>query len=124
MFMSLKTLDWDPELLEFFGVDKSCLAQIVSNSQVYADMKCGSKLDGVPIAGLVGDQQGALVGNKCFQPGQAKVSVWGEGAGPACLHLHLPLKPCREQCRVRILQLPLMHDPSHPISTLLASDLF
>lgn len=78
MFMSLKTLDWDAELLEFFGVDKSCLAQIVSNSQVYGDMKCGSNLDGVPIAGLVGDQQGALVGNKCFQPGQAK-NTYGTG---------------------------------------------
>lgn len=54
MFMNLQTLDWDDELLEFFGVNRDCLAEIVSNSQVYGDLKCGSTLDGLPIAGLIG----------------------------------------------------------------------
>jgi glycerol kinase len=71
MLMNLYTLDWDDELLKFFGVDRRCLAKIVSNSEVYGSMK-GGALDGVPIAGMIGDQQGALVGNKCFEKGEAK----------------------------------------------------
>jgi glycerol kinase len=71
MLMNLHTLDWDDELLDFFGVDRRCLAKIVSNSQVYGHVK-GGVLNGIPIAGMIGDQQAALVGNKCFEKGEAK----------------------------------------------------
>lgn len=54
MFMNIDTLEWDDELLDFFDVNKDCLAEIVSNSQVYGEMKCGSALDGLPIAGMIG----------------------------------------------------------------------
>jgi len=77
MFMSLKTLSWDDELLEFFGVKKSCLAEIVSNAEVYGKMSSGA-LQGVPIAGLIGDQQGALAGQKCLAAGEAK-NTYGTG---------------------------------------------
>lgn len=78
MFMNIETLEWDPELLDFFGVDKAALAEIVSNSQVYGKINVGCKLDGVPIAGLVGDQQAALVGNKCLTKGEGK-NTYGTG---------------------------------------------
>ena len=71
--MNIETLQWDDELLDFFKLDKSCLAEIVSNSQEYGKLKCGiKKLDGLPIAGLIGDQQAALVGNKCLSKGEGK----------------------------------------------------
>lgn len=57
MLMNIETLDWDQELLDFFELDKSCLAEIVSNSQVYGKVKCGHSLDGLEIAGLIGDQR-------------------------------------------------------------------
>ena len=71
MFMDLKTLEWDDELLNFFGVDRRCLAKIVSNAEVYGKLKDGP-LKGVPIAGMVGDQQAALIGQKCFKTSMAK----------------------------------------------------
>lgn len=52
MFMNIETLQWDDELLDFFGVDKSCLADIVSNGERYGDLKYNnSALNGTPIAG-------------------------------------------------------------------------
>lgn len=77
MFMNLKTLDWDDELLTFFGVKRDCLAQIVSNAEVYGKMSSGA-LEGVSIAGLIGDQQGALAGQKCLVAGEAK-NTYGTG---------------------------------------------
>ena len=78
MFMNIDTMKWDQELLDYFGVDKSCLAEIVSNSQVYGKLNCGCKLDGVPVAGLIGDQQAAVVGNKCLTKGEGK-NTYGTG---------------------------------------------
>jgi len=63
MFMSLKNLDWDAECLKFFGVKHSCLPKIVSNSEIYGKVSSGA-FEGFPIAGMIGDQQAALVGNK------------------------------------------------------------
>jgi len=53
-------------------VPKWCLPRIVSNSEVYGVFKKGHVLEGIPIAGLIGDQQAALVGNKCLTKGDAK----------------------------------------------------
>jgi glycerol kinase len=71
MLMNIDTLEWDDELLDFFGFDRKILAKIVSNSEVYGDFAAGP-LKGVPIAGMVGDQQAALIGQKCFKSGEAK----------------------------------------------------
>jgi len=71
--MNLKTLDWDSGLLQAFGIPRQILPKICSSSEVY-----GAALDGVPIAGILGDQQAALVGQTCFNPGEAK-NTYGTG---------------------------------------------
>jgi glycerol kinase len=76
--MNVRTLKWDPALLKFFGYKDSMLPTIVSSSEVYGTVASGS-LKGVRIGGLVGDQQGALVGNKCLRQGEAKCT-YGTGA--------------------------------------------
>ncbi|KII87480.1 hypothetical protein PLICRDRAFT_43122 [Plicaturopsis crispa FD-325 SS-3] len=78
LLLNVKTLQWEPFLLEFFDLRKSILGKLVSSSEVYGKMASGP-LKGVEIAGLVGDQQGALVGNKCLAEGEAK-STFGTGA--------------------------------------------
>jgi len=78
LLMNLEKLQWDPALLKFFGLKHSILPKLVPTSHVYGDIAYGS-LKGVPIGGLVGDQQGALVGNKCFKRGETKCT-FGTGA--------------------------------------------
>jgi glycerol kinase len=75
--MNLQTLDWDKELLEAFGVPVAMLPKISSSSQVYGIGAIDS-LKGAPIAGILGDQQAALVGQTCFLPGEAK-NTYGTG---------------------------------------------
>lgn len=75
--MNLQTLDWDDELLAVFKIPKSMLPAIKSSSEVYGRVAAGA-LAGVPIAGDLGDQQAALVGQTCYQPGQAK-NTYGTG---------------------------------------------
>ena len=75
--MNLQTLDWDPELLSAIGVPQQMLPKIVSSSQVYGIAALNS-LSGVPVAGILGDQQAALVGQTCFKSGQAK-NTYGTG---------------------------------------------
>jgi glycerol kinase len=75
--MNLATLDWDPELLDAFRIPRACLPRIASSSEVYAKVAAGSLAD-VPIAGILGDQQAALVGQTCLQPGEAK-NTYGTG---------------------------------------------
>ncbi|KAK4705392.1 glycerol kinase, partial [Phenoliferia sp. Uapishka_3] len=75
---SLTTLDWDDELLGFFGVRRSCLAKIVSNCEIYGKIK-STGLAGTTISGLIGDQQSALVGQKCLTKGLAK-NTYGTGS--------------------------------------------
>lgn len=72
LLFNLHKQDWCDELCDFFNVPKWCLPRIVSNSEVYGVFKKGHLLEGIPIAGLIGDQQAALVGNKCLTKGDAK----------------------------------------------------
>src|SRR6185312_16348087 len=58
--MNLRTLDWDTELLQTFKVPAACLPKIVPSSELYSQAR-GGPLSGVPIAGVLGDQQAALV---------------------------------------------------------------
>ena len=76
--MNVQTLQWDPTLLKFFGIKASVLPKIVSSSEPYGDIAYGP-LKGIPIAGLAGDQQAALIGNKCLAKGEAKCT-YGTGA--------------------------------------------
>ena len=75
--MNLETLSWDGELLEEFGIPAAMLPRIVSSSEVYGVATCAAA-QGAPIAGILGDQQAALVGQTCFQPGEAK-NTYGTG---------------------------------------------
>src|SRR5487761_2094963 len=75
--MNLGTLEWDAELMRQFRIPRAMLPRIASSSEVYA-VAVGGVLAGVPIAGILGDQQAALVGQACFQPGAAK-NTYGTG---------------------------------------------
>jgi glycerol kinase len=74
--MNLVTLDWDPRLLDAFGIPSATLPRIVPSSDVYGVSH--GDLAGVPVGGILGDQQAALVGQTCFHPGEAK-STYGTG---------------------------------------------
>jgi glycerol kinase len=76
MLMNLETLDWDPLMLEVMGVPRRMLPEIKPSSAVYARAK--GLLDGIPVAGDLGDQQAALFGQTCFSPGEAK-NTYGTG---------------------------------------------
>jgi glycerol kinase len=78
LLLNIRTLEWDPVLLQFFGIRESVLPRLVSTSEVYGNLAYGP-LKGVPLGGLVGDQQGALIGNKCLTQGEAKCT-YGTGA--------------------------------------------
>jgi len=75
--MNLSSLSWDQEMLDSFGVPKAMLPDIRSSSEVYARIKEPALKD-VPVAGILGDQQAALVGQTCFRPGEAK-NTYGTG---------------------------------------------
>ncbi|AVT41355.1 glycerol kinase GlpK [Plantactinospora sp. BB1] len=87
LLMDLRTLDWDPELLDVLGVPARMLPEIRSSAEVYgtADGLPGSgngsvgPLAGVPVASALGDQQAALFGQTCFHPGEAKCT-YGTGS--------------------------------------------
>jgi glycerol kinase len=74
--MNLKTMEWDTEILKTLNIPQALLPKICPSSQVYGHAK--GVLDGVPISGILGDQQAALVGQTCFQPGEAK-NTYGTG---------------------------------------------
>jgi glycerol kinase len=73
MLMNLETLDWDPELVSAMDVPLSMLPEIRSSSEVYGTY------EGVPVASALGDQQAALFGQTCFEPGEGKCT-YGTGA--------------------------------------------
>jgi glycerol kinase len=77
MLMNLATLDWDPELLSAFDVPRTMLPTIRPSAYAYGE---GSgPLAGVPVAGVLGDQQAALFGQACFTPGEVKCT-YGTGS--------------------------------------------
>jgi glycerol kinase len=75
--MNLETLQWDQEILNDFGIPPALLPRIVSNSEVYGEAVL-EPIAGVPLAGALGDQQAALVGQACFHSGDAK-NTYGTG---------------------------------------------
>lgn len=80
MLMNLKTCDWDADLLTLFGIPKECLPEIFPSQHLFGKTRnVGTLPDGVPVSGIVGDQQAALFGQACFQRGSAK-STYGTGA--------------------------------------------
>ncbi|HYM54006.1 MAG TPA: glycerol kinase GlpK [Solirubrobacteraceae bacterium] len=78
MLMDLQTLDWHEPSLALMGIPRSMLPEIRSSSEVYGEA-AGTALSGRPLAGILGDQQAALFGQTCFEPGEAK-STYGTGS--------------------------------------------
>ena len=76
MLMNLRTLDWDADMLAVMGVPRSMLPSIRASSEVYGEAV--GDLAGVPVAGDLGDQQAALFGQTCFEPGEVK-NTYGTG---------------------------------------------
>jgi glycerol kinase len=80
LLMDLRRLQWDDDLLQFFGVPAGILPEIVPSSGTLGETKgLGYLPDGLPIAGVAGDQQASLVGQGCLEAGQAKCT-YGTGA--------------------------------------------
>jgi len=80
LLMNLRTLKWDPELLELLGVPRDALAEIVPSSGIVGHTQGLRFLpDGIPISGIAGDQQAALMGQACFEVGETKCT-YGTGA--------------------------------------------
>ncbi|WP_227998710.1 glycerol kinase GlpK [Nocardia australiensis] len=77
MLMDLRTLRWDSQICAEFGVPEVMLPEIRSSSEVYARITAGP-LAGIPVAGILGDQQAATFGQACLLPGEAK-NTYGTG---------------------------------------------
>jgi glycerol kinase len=77
LFLNLHTKQWDDELLGILNVPRSVLPEVRSSSEVYGKAK--GTLEGIPIAGIAGDQQSALFGQVCTKPGMAK-NTYGTGS--------------------------------------------
>ncbi|MQA61699.1 MAG: glycerol kinase GlpK [Actinophytocola sp.] len=78
LLMDLKTLRWDAGIAAEMGVPMSMLPQIRSSAEVYGVVRAKGPLAGVPIAGILGDQQAATFGQACLSPGEAK-NTYGTG---------------------------------------------
>jgi len=78
MLFNIHTLAWDDELLRLFGIPASMLPAVRSSSEVYGHVSTTLGIESVPIAGIAGDQQAALFGQMCRQPGMSK-NTYGTG---------------------------------------------
>ena len=78
LLFNIHTLDWDDDLLELFQVPRSMMPQVKASSEVYGETKTTIFASKVPIAGIAGDQQAALFGQMCVEPGMVK-NTYGTG---------------------------------------------
>jgi glycerol kinase len=78
MLMNLDTLTWNEDIAKDMGIPLSMLPEIKSSSEVYGVGREGGMVPGVPIAGILGDQQAATFGQACFEVGMAK-NTYGTG---------------------------------------------
>jgi len=78
MLFDIHTLRWDDELLRLFGIPASMLPEVRSSSEIYGNASTTLGIESVPIAGIAGDQQAALFGQMCRQPGMSK-NTYGTG---------------------------------------------
>lgn len=75
--MNLNQCDWDESMLEIYDIPRACLPNILPSSTIYGEIRIPF-LNGVKLAGILGDQQAALVGQTCFAPGETK-NTYGTG---------------------------------------------
>ena len=78
MLLNIETLAWDDELLQLFDIPKSILPEVKSSSEIYGYTQSIFTNHPIPIAGIAGDQQSALFGQMCTQPGMVK-NTYGTG---------------------------------------------
>ncbi|MCA1802133.1 MAG: glycerol kinase GlpK [Rhodothermaceae bacterium] len=78
MLFNIHTGEWDDEILELMNIPKSLLPEVKSSSEVYGETKTTIFASKVPIAGIAGDQQAALFGQRCIEPGMVK-NTYGTG---------------------------------------------
>jgi glycerol kinase len=78
LLMDLRTLDWHEPSLALMGIPRAVLPAIRSSSEIYGQLSDGP-LAGLPVAGILGDQQAALFGQTCFARGEAK-NTYGTGS--------------------------------------------
>ncbi len=78
MLFNIHTLEWDQELLDLLGIPASMMPAVKSSSEVYGHTKTTIFAHEVPIAGIAGDQQSALFGQMCIEPGSVK-NTYGTG---------------------------------------------
>jgi glycerol kinase len=78
MLFNIETLEWDDDLLRIFDIPRALLPEVRSSAEVYGEIQHPAELAGVKIAGIAGDQQAALFGQLCFEPGLTK-NTYGTG---------------------------------------------
>ena len=78
LLMDLRTLDWSDDLLEVWGIPRAMMPDIRSSSGILGEAQLPGVLDGVPIAGILGDQQAAAFGQAAFDAGESK-NTYGTG---------------------------------------------
>ena len=78
MLFNIHTMEWDKELLDFFGIPAAMLPRVAASSEVYGHTKTTIFAHEVPISGIAGDQQAALFGQMCTTPGDIK-NTYGTG---------------------------------------------
>jgi glycerol kinase len=78
LMFNIHTLGWDDELLRILDVPRAMLPEVRSSSEVYGEIDAGLLGAALPVAGIAGDQQAALFGQACFEPGSAK-NTYGTG---------------------------------------------
>jgi len=79
LLMNLEKLDWDEELLKIFDLPRETLPEIRTSSEVYGEWKPAGSDVGIPICGILGDQQAALFGQSGFEEGERK-NTYGTGS--------------------------------------------
>ncbi|MBK7476413.1 MAG: glycerol kinase GlpK [Haliscomenobacter sp.] len=89
LLFNIHTLDWDEELLELFTIPQSMLPEVRQSSEVYGETNTPVFSDPIPLAGIAGDQQAALFGQMCTQPGMVK-NTYGTGC---FMLMHIGEKP-------------------------------
>ena len=78
MLLNIHSLKWDEELLDLFGIPSSMMPQVKSSSEIYGHTRTTLFAHKVPVAGIAGDQQAALFGQMCIEPGSVK-NTYGTG---------------------------------------------
>lgn len=95
MLFNIKTLKWDKELLDLFDIPDSILPEVRSSSEVYGETS-GLFSSAIKVAGIAGDQQAALFGQMCIDPGMVK-NTYGTGC---FMVMNIGSKPIRSKSRL------------------------